>query len=292
MLFSSQRAADSRIKSYDILTPCSKYLRIFLCAAYKPSCFEAEAETTLLIRPCRSLCNHVFARCYPLMEKFQRKWSPELNCSRFLDDSSQRCMNDPSGYERDPAPFNAGTDRVQQQIDLLFDRVPPPTTTTSSSTPTTIFFQSVTTISSVKSKTIDELLIRRPPKSSNNNRRLICASSFSSQDGTMTRNMSTCAVRCDSSVEFSVDEKHAARLLTLVLDFLALAVSSIAILMFLARRRNRKLTANTFPTNCFIYSSASIVGHSLAQVSKIFVFFLFVILSKIRCSKFLRIESI
>ena len=54
--FESQKIADETIKSYQRLMPCSNYLKIFLCATYKPSCYE---EAALIIQPCRSMCEHV-----------------------------------------------------------------------------------------------------------------------------------------------------------------------------------------------------------------------------------------
>lgn len=240
-LFGSQQAADAKIKSFDILTPCSNYLKIFLCAAYKPSCY-AESQPPLLVRPCRSLCAHVYARCYPLMEKFQRRWSHELNCSHFLDDASLRCMNDPAGYARDPAPFAQvpNADRVQQQIDFLFERI----IISSTSPPSSVQVMVNSTIRAIQ---------RFKP-----NKKLTYCS-----NADLNRNMSNCRVVCDSDIEFSPGQKQFSRLVTLLLNVFASLTSSISILICLLRHKQ----SNLFPVNDFFYFSISILAHSLVQVN-------------------------
>jgi hypothetical protein len=114
--FSTQQAADATIKSFEMLMPCSKYLKPFLCAAYKPSCHE---DISLIVRPCRSMCEHVYERCFPLMDKFMRKWRPELNCSNFKEEKSQSCMHD-RGYTKD---LPRSSLEYMNQIDLLLERV-------------------------------------------------------------------------------------------------------------------------------------------------------------------------
>jgi hypothetical protein len=96
------------------MLPCSNYMKIFLCATYKPSCFE---EAGLVVQPCRSMCEHVHEHCFPAMDRFGMAWSSELNCSRFLDDSSEACMKDP-GYARD----TRAPDEYLKQIDVLLGK--------------------------------------------------------------------------------------------------------------------------------------------------------------------------
>jgi hypothetical protein len=63
------------------------------------------------------MCEHVFKRCYPIMSKLRMKWSTELNCSRFLEDSSESCMKD-TGYLKDyPLVIDSN------QYENLFDRL-------------------------------------------------------------------------------------------------------------------------------------------------------------------------
>lgn len=112
--FANQRAADAFIKSFELMLPCSNYMKIFLCATYKPSCYE---EAALIVQPCRSMCEHVYKQCFPVMDRFGMAWRPELNCTRFLDDSSGHCMKDP-GYSKDTKP---STDYLKQ-IDILLGR--------------------------------------------------------------------------------------------------------------------------------------------------------------------------
>lgn len=112
--FANQKAADATIKSYELMKPCSAYLKIFICATYKPPCYE---EAALIIQPCQSMCQHVYRMCFPLMQRFKMSWSVELNCSRFLDDSSENCMKDP-GYLRDKRAQND----YLNQVDILLGK--------------------------------------------------------------------------------------------------------------------------------------------------------------------------
>ena len=53
------------------------------------------------------------------MDKFKKKWSPELNCSRYLDDDSLRCMSD-KGYAKD---LESDSLVYVKQIDMLLERI-------------------------------------------------------------------------------------------------------------------------------------------------------------------------
>lgn len=110
--FANQRAADAFIKSFALLEPCSAYFKIFLCGTYKPSCHE---EVDLIVKPCRSMCEHVYGQCYPLMRRFGIGWRADFNCSRFPKDSSESCMQDP-GYSKDGKSINDYLSQVDNLI--------------------------------------------------------------------------------------------------------------------------------------------------------------------------------
>ena len=68
------------------------------------------------------MCEHVRKRCHPLMTKLRMKWNTELNCSRFLEDSSESCMKD-TGYLKDyPLAMDLN------EYENLFDRLANKTT--------------------------------------------------------------------------------------------------------------------------------------------------------------------
>ncbi len=79
---------------------------------YKPSCHE---EAALIVRPCKSMCFHVFDKCFPVLERLEIRWSDELRCEGLLDDESESCMKDP-GYPKDAKRTN---DYLKQMSKLL-----------------------------------------------------------------------------------------------------------------------------------------------------------------------------
>jgi hypothetical protein len=121
--YDAQKIADSMIKSFDVLLPCSNYMKLFLCAIYKPACYE---DAALVIRPCKSMCEHVYARCFPLMNKFHIKWNQDLNCSNFLDHKTQRCINDPYGYNKDLSENPSSKENnFMNQIENMLNKLSP-----------------------------------------------------------------------------------------------------------------------------------------------------------------------
>lgn len=74
---------------------CSSKLNFFLCSVYTPMC---DVNTRHLIGPCRPLCEHVRARCAPVLRVFDFDWPANLNCSRFPVKNSldgAMCMEGP-----------------------------------------------------------------------------------------------------------------------------------------------------------------------------------------------------
>ncbi|CAH8516927.1 unnamed protein product [Dicrocoelium dendriticum] len=78
----SQLDARQQLQTFKplIVYQCSKKLSFFLCSVYTPMC---DVITRHLIGPCRPLCEHVKARCAPVLRVFDFDWPTHLNCSRF-----------------------------------------------------------------------------------------------------------------------------------------------------------------------------------------------------------------
>ncbi|CAH8635262.1 unnamed protein product [Schistosoma rodhaini] len=80
---------------------CSSKLNFFLCSIYTPMC---DVNTHYLIGPCRPLCEHVRARCAPVLRVFDFNWPENLNCSQFPLKNSvggAMCMEGPEDLEED-----------------------------------------------------------------------------------------------------------------------------------------------------------------------------------------------
>ncbi|VDP70392.1 unnamed protein product [Echinostoma caproni] len=80
---------------------CSSKLNFFLCSVYTPMC---DVNTRHLIGPCRPLCEHVRARCAPVLRVFDFDWPANLNCSRFPVKNSvdgAMCMEGPPDAEEE-----------------------------------------------------------------------------------------------------------------------------------------------------------------------------------------------
>ncbi|KAF8565121.1 hypothetical protein P879_01647 [Paragonimus westermani] len=78
----TQLDAQQQLKTFKplIAYKCSNKLNFFLCSVYVPMC---DVNTRHLIGPCRPLCEHVKARCAPVLRIFDFDWPANLNCSRF-----------------------------------------------------------------------------------------------------------------------------------------------------------------------------------------------------------------
>lgn len=61
---------------------CSKFARLFICISHLPFCSRRHRELEAL-RPCRSICIHVYQSCCQYFLLANLAWSQHLNCSLF-----------------------------------------------------------------------------------------------------------------------------------------------------------------------------------------------------------------
>lgn len=250
--FGSQQAADSIIQSFEILLPCSNYLKIFLCGSYKPSCYQ---DAALIIRPCKSMCEHVYSRCFPLMDKFKKKWNDELNCSKFLDDSSQRCMND-EGYKKD---LSLSSKEYLKQLDFLFEKedLKPQAKSYDYDLDDFYLISSKTPSSSTKSS---------QPKT---NEYYICFRHQSSDLFHLNKTFlepNKCVLKCNMNILFNSNQKHIAHILSLVSHILCIVFSLSNILCLIRKQKNQ-----FFPLNALFFISICLFFYSLIQLISIYI---------------------
>lgn len=211
IFFNSQKVADETIRSFELVMPCSNYLKLFLCATYKPSCYE---EAALIIQPCKSMCEHVYRRCNPLMKKFKLKWNRELNCSRFQEDNSDSCMKD-TGYTKDYPSFDPY--EYEKKMDFLYERI-------SYSINKTTRKQSKATTTKPKPKELKYFQAHFDKYICLNRNKLLKNRSFSVRE---------CNLKCYANVLFTSNDKITTRRFTLTLSALCLVSSCFTLLFYL-----------------------------------------------------------
>lgn len=91
-----QADADVTLQTFSPLVQygCSSQLHFFLCAVYVPMCTD---KVAVPIGPCRSLCEGVYERCYPVLRGFGFPWPAELDCTLFPPENNHEhmCMEGP-----------------------------------------------------------------------------------------------------------------------------------------------------------------------------------------------------
>ena len=72
---------------------CSNALLVLLCGVYAPFCGCCSPEnTSVVLKPCRNLCYHVYDGCIGVFNEFQYQWPEILNCSKFPEQSEEMCF--------------------------------------------------------------------------------------------------------------------------------------------------------------------------------------------------------
>ncbi|XP_013781532.1 frizzled-9-like [Limulus polyphemus] len=75
--------ADAAIEVHEYVSlvkfGCSQHLKFFLCSLYAPMCAH---QVDVPIPSCRSVCEEVKARCFPILERLAFGWPTKLSCSR------------------------------------------------------------------------------------------------------------------------------------------------------------------------------------------------------------------
>ena len=101
----NQRHAQMDLVTYQPLVQihCSSELELFLCSVYIPYCTE---KVNKPIMACRTLCERVYAACFPTMDKYGFKWPANLNCSRFPPENDQNnmCIDNLNSMDRTTSP--------------------------------------------------------------------------------------------------------------------------------------------------------------------------------------------
>uniref|UniRef100_A0A0L8I188 Frizzled-4 n=1 Tax=Octopus bimaculoides TaxID=37653 RepID=A0A0L8I188_OCTBM len=93
----NQQAARVGLHGFLLLieSQCSPYGRFFLCLLYTPACNE---EYSLVLPPCRKVCERVQEDCEDTMNSFGFKWPEFLSCKRFP--TSGLCTGPKMGTDR------------------------------------------------------------------------------------------------------------------------------------------------------------------------------------------------
>merc|ERR1712018_353376 len=76
----SQTDAINTLSTFNPLidTKCHSHLRFFLCSVYIPMCISHGPKHSMIVKPCRSLCQKVRNNCEPVMIQHKFSWPNDL----------------------------------------------------------------------------------------------------------------------------------------------------------------------------------------------------------------------
>ena len=76
---------------------CSNALLVLLCSVYAPICISDHDGKSVILKPCRNLCEHVYDGCTLIFQEFNYPWPVFLECSKFpsRNDSDEPCFGPP-----------------------------------------------------------------------------------------------------------------------------------------------------------------------------------------------------
>ena len=187
---------------------CSHLLQFFLCSMFAPMCTE-QVDEILIIPACKGMCLEVKRDCEPILEKFDYKWPPILDCNTLpaKSDRSNLCMEPKPSAEGGPLPPgdylpNPSPDGFTQNAELmrLLDSLMGKTTGSPSPSPASTFHPHC----GDRFVHVDELSSNR-----------------------------TCAPRCNIDVLFRQEDKRFAEIWMIVWASLCFVSTSLTVLTFL-----------------------------------------------------------
>ena len=72
---------------------CSNALLVLLCSIYAPFCaFDSTSNHSVVLKPCRNLCNHVYDGCIGVFNEYQYQWPEILTCEKFPQYGKEVCF--------------------------------------------------------------------------------------------------------------------------------------------------------------------------------------------------------
>ncbi|KAL4233420.1 Frizzled-9 [Mactra antiquata] len=224
---------------------CAKYLRFFLCSLHAPMCTDMqhtgdERETTLVVPPCRSMCEDVRKNCEPVLNRLKFPWPPMLDCAPLPEYSDPKsgllCMEAPTDTDDMDDFGTLGPEKINDDMLKYFEKIREKSSTDSNDYPS--------------NKKVD--LYINPP--------VICPDRYVYVDKIQKRNNS-CAPRCNTDVYFKQEDKNFAEIWILVWASICCLSTICTALTFLIDTQRFK-----YPERPIIFLSMCYAIYSIAYM--------------------------